>query len=413
MVDFIKSLNAPGDGVIIATGEKVAPQYAALANGTFAHSLEQDDVNNEASLHPAVAIFPAALIAVQASKGTAADFLVGAIIGYEVNIRLGKALGAINHYDRGFHPTGTCGCFGATATAAKILGLSEEETVNAFGIAGSMTSASMEFLATGAWTKRMHPGWAAHSGYLAAMLAKKGFTGPATIFEGKFGFLRSYSDDPNIALVTDKLGEDYEVMHTSIKPHSCCRYKQAPIDGILQIMRNNNLSSDDIALIKIGMLKASLNIVVVPEELKYRPKSDVDAQFSMPFGAAVAALRGKASLAEYTQEYVDSPEVIEFMQKVKCIHDPELDKTFPRQWRANVVIETKDGRQLKTEIDYPKGDPENPLTWDELIAKFCSLTAPIYTTDRQQEIVNAVRSLGPDDTLTTLLQLVSDRNLGK
>lgn len=408
MLDFIKGLGIPGKGVVIASGYATAHQYAALANGAFAHSLEMDDVNNEASLHPAVAIFPASLAAARMVECPPADFITGVVWGYEVMVRLGKALGPAMHYDRGFHPTGTCGVFGAAAAASKIMGLDEEKTVNALGIAGSQTAASMEFLATGAWTKRMHPGWAAHSGLLAALMAQKGFTGPSTIIEGKSGFLRSYSPDPDFTQVLDGLDGLYQIDRTSIKPHSCCRYKQAPIDGILKIMRENGLIASDIAQITLGMLKASYPIVVEPCELKYRPKSVVDAQFSMPFGAAVAVLYGKALLEQYTRECVESPEVIEIMQKVRCVRDEELDRTYPRQWKASVEIETVGGRRFKTTIDYPKGDPENPLTWDELIDKFNSITSPVFSSGMQHEIVRAVRSLGAGSELGQVLELVSE-----
>lgn len=137
ILDFVQGLSAKGNAVVIASNYSTTPQYAALANGTFAHSLELDDVNNEASLHPAVAVFPAALSAAQMSGCSGEDFLAAVVIGYEVMVRLGKALGPAKHYAQGFHPTGTCGVFGAVATAGKIMDLNEEQLVSALGIAGS------------------------------------------------------------------------------------------------------------------------------------------------------------------------------------------------------------------------------------------------------------------------------------
>ncbi|MBC7324163.1 MAG: MmgE/PrpD family protein, partial [Moorella sp. (in: Bacteria)] len=175
---------------------------------------EMDDVSNEASLHPGVAVFPAALSAAQVNGCSGKDFLAAVVLGYEVMVRLGKALGPAKHYAQGFHPTGTCGVFGAVAAAGKIMDLSEEQLVSAFGIAGSQAAASMEFLSDGTWTKRLHPGWAAHSGLLAVFLAKKGFKGPSSILEGKSGFLRAYSPDPDYAKVTENLGQSYAIMRT-------------------------------------------------------------------------------------------------------------------------------------------------------------------------------------------------------
>ncbi len=202
----------PGGAVIIGTDMRAAPQYAALANGTSAHSLELDDLHNESSAHPEVVIFPAALAASQISDGGGKRFIEAVIAGYEVMTRLGKALHPGKHYARGFHPTGTCGAFGAAAAASRILGLDQEQTINALGIAGSQTAGSMEFLTDGAWSKRLHAGWAAHSGLIATLLAQRGFTGPATIIEGRFGFLHSYSDGADPDRVLADLGKPFEIM---------------------------------------------------------------------------------------------------------------------------------------------------------------------------------------------------------
>jgi 2-methylcitrate dehydratase PrpD len=154
-------------GVVIGTKERAPFVYAALANGTSSHAIEMDDVNNESSLHPGVVVFPAALATSEMVGETGKKFIEAVVLGYEVMIRLGKALGPENSYKRGFHPTGTCGPFGSSVAASKILGLGEKGLLSALGIAGSQATGSMEYLAQGAWTKRFHPGWAAHSGMIA------------------------------------------------------------------------------------------------------------------------------------------------------------------------------------------------------------------------------------------------------
>jgi 2-methylcitrate dehydratase PrpD len=405
---FIRDVGADTNGgVIIGTNLRARYQYSALANGAAAHSLELDDVSNESSSHPGVAIFPAALAASELSGGGGRKFIEAVVLGYEVMIRLGKALSPASHYARGFHPTGTCGTFGATAAVAKILNLDREQTLSALGIAGSQAAGSMEFLAHGAWTKRLHPGWAAHNGIVAALLARRGFTGPATIVEGRFGFLHSYSDNSDLSRFLAGLGESFEVMRVSLKPHACCRYKQGPIDGILKIMQENNLRAQDVTQVKLGILEAGFPIILEPRELKYNPRTVVDAQFSMPFGAALALLYGKAGLDEYTEANLNSPQVRELMSRVSCVADPELDKVYPREWPASVEIITKDGRKLSTRIDYPKGDPENPLSWEELIQKFNYLAAPVFSADRRAEIVSRVRSLETEPTVSGLANLLA------
>jgi len=401
MYAFVKEVAQSAEGAcVIGCDWKAMPQYAALANGTASHSLELDDVVNEASLHPAVAIFPAAFAASHIAQNSPRKFFEGVVFGYEIMIRLGKALDPSAHYAQGFHPTGTCGTMGAAVAAAKILGLDENQMLNALGIAGSQAAGSMEFLSDGTWTKRMHPGWAAHNGIIAALLAGKGYTGPSSIIEGKAGFLHAYSPKSDIGKVLSDWGQPYEIMKTSIKPHSCCRYIQAPIDGILKIVRENGIKADDVEKVTLGILKTAFPIIVEPKEIKLSPRSVVDAQFSMAFGAAVATMYGKATLEEYVQDTVESPAVKAFMKKVECVEDPQLDKDFPKKWPATAAITTKDGKSYRASIEYPKGDPENPLSWDELIGKFEDLTAPVYSERKRQEIVSRVKNLEKQDSIS-------------
>jgi 2-methylcitrate dehydratase PrpD len=407
MYEFVKEIGQDQNGArVIGSTFKAKPQYAALANGCSAHSLELDDVVNEASLHPAVAIFPAAFSASYIAKQSVKKFIEGVVLGYEVMIRLGKALDPTAHYAQGFHPTATCGTMGAAICAAKILELTEPQMLCALGIAGSQAAGSMEFLADGTWTKRMHPGWAAHSGLIAALLAKKGYTGPSSILEGKAGFLHAYSPKSDLGKVLSSWGNPFEIMRTSIKPHACCRYVQAPIDGILKVVKENKLTADAVDKVTLGILKTAFPIIVDPKEIKLSPRTVVDAQFSMAFGAAVTIMYGKATLDEYVQENVESPAIKAMMKKVECVPDPELDKDFPKKWPASVKITTKDGKNYSSYIEYPKGDPENALSWDELIAKFQSLTAPVYSETRRNQIVTQARALQPDGSLENLCGLL-------
>jgi len=404
----VTDMGKKGDGaVIIGTTMRADPPYAALANGAAAHSLELDDVVNEASLHPGVAVMSAALGAGHIAGCSGRDLIEGIVAGYEVTIRLGFTLDPAAHYALGFHPTGTCGTMGSAVTAAKILKLDRTGMTNALGIAGSQAAASMEFLADGSFTKRFHAGWAAHSGILAALLAREGFTGPASILEGKHGFFHAYSPGSIPSRLMEGWGAPYKVMRTSIKPHSCCRYKQGPIDGILEIMKKHGLKAPDIEQVELGILKAGYPIVADPRDVKYNPKSVVDAQFSMPFGAAVAVLYGRASLNEYTPEKIHSDEVKRMMKRVTCVHDPELEKDFPARWPASVSVATKSGEVFKTRVDHPKGDPENPLSWEELIRKFKDLTAPVFEEPVKDHIVDLVRGLESEKDLERLTRLLA------
>jgi len=391
---------------IIGTQASSEASFCAMVVGTAAHSLELDDVVNSASLHPAVAVMPAALAAGYTSNCSGPSFLSSIVCGYELMIKLGFALDPAAHYRRGFHPTGTCGTFGAAVAAGKIMKLSEQQLLAAIGIAGSQAAGSLEFLADGSFTKRFHPGWAAHSGIIAACLAAEGFSGPATIIEGSLGFLHGYSEKMQPELVLNNWGAPWEVMKTSIKPHACCRYKQGPIDCLIELVDEYRLSGDDIEDIEIGMLEAGFALVAEPEELKRAPQSIVDAQFSMPFGAALAVLRKNAFLSSYRIEEIKSPDIIALMQRVRCVRNSELDEKFPIQWPATAKITTKSGKIYSRTLDHPKGDPENPLSWDELIDKFKALASEVLPMKRCSEIIQAVRRLDDSGDIRELFSLL-------
>jgi 2-methylcitrate dehydratase PrpD len=388
---------------VCGTGLRADAPYAALALGTAAHSLELDDVVNAASLHPAVSVMSAALAAGYLAESSGARLIEAIVAGYEVTVKLGIALDPAAHYAQGFHPTGTCGTMGAAIAAACMLGLDEQQMTNALGIAGSQAAGSMEFLADGSFTKRLHAGWSAHAGVIAALLAAEGFTGPASIIEGKFGFLHAYSPASDSSKVLAGWARPWEVMNTSIKPHACCRYKQGAIDCILQMAREQQIGPDDVERIEVAILQAGFALVADPPELKANPQSVVDAQFSMPFGAAVALCNGNAFLNQYCLENVNSEDIRALMKRVLCVRDEAIEKDFPRKWPASVAIVTKDGRTCRCRLDHPKGDPENPLTWDEIIAKFNSLAGDVVDSQRCKAIVARVRAIEACPSVNELL----------
>ena len=407
VVEAIEDIQRPGPSAIIGTSSRALPEYAAMANGTAFHSIELDDVNNESSLHPGVVAYPTALAMADVVPVNGKSFISSVVAGYDIMVRLGRALKPAEHYARGFHPTGTCGAFGAAAVAGQILGLEGDSFTHALGIAGSQASGNLEFLAQGAWTKRLHPGWASHSGIWAALLARSGFTGPTTVIEGRNGFLHGYSADPDPDSILRELGREFMVSQTAIKPHSCCRYKQGPIDCLLDLRAKHNLAADQVEEVKIGVLSGGYNVVAAPEDEKLNPVSVVDMQFSMPFGAAVALLYGQASLAEYAPGVPERPEVKDMMGRVRCVTDPALDASYPQRWPAWAEVRTSDGRTLRSDIEFPKGDPDNALTWDEMKDKFVSLSSSVISEKRQSEIITAVESLESMDDVRDLAALLT------
>src|ERR1700729_2536279 len=213
---------AAGNSGVFGDAARYTPGGAAFLNGALAHSLDFDDTHAAGSLHPGAPVIPAALAAGEMAGASGADVLAAIIAGYEVTCRIALALPAGEHYDRGFHPTATCGAFGAAAAAARVFGLDADGVASALGIALSQTAGSLQFLQTGAWTKRFQVGWAAMAGLAAATLASKGFKGAGEAIEGTHGFLRSYAPAPLPARAIQDLGTAYELMATGVKPYPSC-----------------------------------------------------------------------------------------------------------------------------------------------------------------------------------------------
>lgn len=389
---MVAKTGANDNSTILGTAIRTSPGLAALANGTSSHGIEQDDTHSGGSIHLGTTMYSVALALAETSPVIpAGDVLAAVIAGFEASARIAMAVQPREHYALGFHPTQTCGVFGAAITASKLLGLTAEQTRHAVGIAGSMAAGSMEFLAEGAWTKRIHPGLAAQNGIQAAMLAAEGFLGPRKPLEGRDGFLHGYSRNALPERLTAGLGESFEILRTAVKPHACCRYMQGPVDAILALAREHQIAPGQIDKIETAVLEAGWNIVCRPKEKKYQPACVVDAQFSMPFGAAVAVVCGAAGLDQFTMEQIQNSGVQDVMRKVVLTRDAEIEKTFPREWPARVVIQLKDGQRLEKFIRYPKGDPENPLTWDEMAAKFRTLAGSVLSQPRCNEIIAGVR----------------------
>jgi len=397
---MVERIGANGCSTVIGTRMRTIPGFAALANGAAAHGIEQDDTHSGGSIHLGATMYSAALALAETLPDTEPQaemeaLLAAVVAGYEAAARIAMAVQPKEHYALGFHMTATCGVFGAAITSAKLLGLTPEQTLAAVGIAGSMAAGSMEFLAEGAWTKRIHPGLAAQNGIHAALLAAEGFTGPLHILEGRDGFLHGYSRNPAADRLTADLGKSFEILHTAVKPHSCCRYMQGPVDAILAMMREHHLQAGQIQRIEVGVLEAGWGIVAEPKAKKYNPESVVDAQFSMPFGAAVAVIEGAAGLDQFTPENTRSPKIRDLMSRVVLVKDARLEETFPQEWPARVVIELENGQRHESFVRYPKGDPENPLSWEEMTAKFRALAGTVVSGKRCDEIIAAISSAKP------------------
>ena len=391
-----------GAATVLGTGSRTGAAWAALANGTGAHSTELDDVTRESSLHPGVAVIPAALAVAEERAAPPPAFLEAVVAGYETTMRVGNALGPASAYRRGFHPTGVAGVFGAAVAAGRLHGLAAEGLARAIGIAGTMASGSIEYLADGSWTKRLNPGWAAHAGIVAAGLAASGFTGPVTALDGRFGLLTGYTDEPLPELLTADLGRPLQVMRVTIKPYACCRYTHPLIDGVLALRQEHGIAPEDVLHIRLGVLSSGALLIAEPIERKREPLNVVDAQFSAPFGAAVALVFGKAGLAEHSVAALADPRVRALMSRTDCVRDPALDATYPARWEGSVEIGLRDGRSVRKHIEFALGEPENPVSRDALVERFVELAGARLDADAARSLAAKLLRLDADPVLPDL-----------
>lgn len=357
---------------VVGDSAWATPENAALVNGTIAHGLELDDTFEEGSLHPAVVIFPALFAVAEQERASYGRVLVAAAVGYEVMCRVGVLIGASESYGRGFHPTGVSGGIGAAAAVANLLGLSAPQAAAAVSLGANITAGSLEFLSDGSWTKRLNAGNAAAQGIRAARLAQAGFLAPDTALEGNYGFLNQYGHGAQGRELTLELGSS--ALATSIKFYPCCRYMHGNIDLLREIHNEYpELDPTSVERIDAAVITAGAGLVSEPAERKLVVNTAVDAQFNMPFGAALALTSGEATVADFD----NAPEVAEglagLMAKVNCYTDDEIEAAYPASWQARVKVVLSDGREIERFEDAYVGSAAKRATWEQVTDKATGL----------------------------------------
>lgn len=392
---------------------------AALANGVASAAVEMDTAHPTSVVHCGGVVLPAALALGERENVNGKAFLTAVIVGYELVSRVGGAFLGTQYYE-GFHPTGVCGVFGAAGAASKLLSLNKKETVHALGIAGTQAAGLEEWKADGSWIKRLHPGKACHSGILAGLLAQKGFTGPATIFEGENGFLKafSYQRTWDASILTDGLGKTYLGFLTAFKPYASCRFTHTAVDLVLKILNAHDLEPDDIKEITVRVCETYYRTLFRPEERRYRPQTAVDAQFSLPYVVAAAMVRKRILPDEFSDQSIRDERILGLASKVKGIPDAEYEKSYPEKSSTAIVIETRDGREYRDFADTPSGSPvaaryqQHPELFNqEITQKFKNLLLllPEYR-DRADNLIQMVENLediSDINELTALLRTVN------
>jgi 2-methylcitrate dehydratase PrpD len=319
-------------------------------------------------VHAGAVIIPAVLAAAEQHRLAGSDAALGIAVGCEVMCRLCLVAPKRVH-QAGFHPTAVFGALGAAAGVASALRLDDKQWFNALGIAGSMASGIIEYLAEGAWTKRMHPGWAAQAGYRAARMAQAGFTGPRTLFDGEHGFFHAFanSDGCDFTAMLDGAGKLWLSADIAFKPYACGTMAHPYIDCARKLVAEG-VAPGDVTSIECKTAEGIVHRLWEPLAAKQNPPNGYAAKFSIPYAIAVGMLRGDAGLIEYEEAVVHDPAVRALAAKVRYVVDP--DNPYPRQFTGHLRVTLKTGEVREASQGHFRGGREEPMSTEALEAKF-------------------------------------------
>ena len=357
-----------GEAEVLITRARTSPLFAAMVNAASSHVAEQDDVHNGSVFHPGSVVFPPGLAVAQALGSSGPELLTAAVAGYEVGIRVGEFLGQA-HY-KVFHTTGTAGVLAAAATVGRLLRLSPEQMLDAFGSAGTQAAGLWEFLRDGADSKPLHTAKASANGLTAAYLAREGFTGAKRVLTGAQGLAAGTSRDADPAKLVDRLGERWALAETSFKFHASCRHTHPAADALLQVVETHALAPDGIGRVTAHVHQAAIDVLGPVVD----PQTVHQAKFSMGTVLGLIATRRRAGMGDFDVHFRESG-TVDFAKKVGMAFDRDVDAAYPQRWIGKVTVETIDGRTLRAQVDEPKGDPGNTLSRRELEDKALGLAA--------------------------------------
>ncbi len=400
-----KTLGASSEATVFSS-TRASAAVAALANGVSSHILEFDDIHKTSTVHAAAPVIPAALAVAEREHATGRDFLLAVAIGYEAALRVGDAVNP-SHY-RYWHPTGTAATFGAAAAAASLLRLDAKQMLDALGSAGTQAAGLWEFNADATMSKHLHPGKAAFNGVLSADLAKAGFTGASRILEGERGFFRAMSESFDETRITEGLGQHWKISENCYKLHSCCAHTHTAIDSAIALRQQQQWSAgqafDHIAHIDIRLYGPGYEIVK-----NSNPSTPYQGKFSVAYCVAVALQEGRVGLGQFSTDRFDAdgpnhPDIRRLLSRTTVVVDDDLTAMYPRAWPARLTITRIDGTKLRVEADFPRGNPENSVSTEELETKFAALVEPRCGPEAVRNALDALHRMDDCDDMSKLFR---------
>jgi 2-methylcitrate dehydratase PrpD len=370
--DYIKATKAALDpnGRCTAIGHETTygPDQAALINGMAIHGEDFDDTFEGGPVHSSATVYPAVLAACERFGRDGRSALLGIVTGVEATCRMSMVVPKAVHKS-GFHPTSVLGTMGSALGVCVALGLEQRKTVDALGNAGSLASGIIEYLAEGAWTKRLHPGWAAQAGLQAARLSAQGFPGPRTVFEGIHGLYNGFArtSEGNYGVLTEDFGKRWYMEHITFKPYATGTMNQPYIDCALRLAKKG-VKAEDVVDVLCETAEGYVHRLWDPLESKHRPQNEYIAKFSAPFNIAVAFITGGAGLAAFTEQTVRDPRILALSSKVRYVVDP--NNPYPKAYTGHVRMTLKDGSVIEERQPHIRGGAAEPLSREEIEDKF-------------------------------------------
>ena len=388
-----------GSCSIAGTSQKSFSRAAAFLNGTISHIAEFDDIFRDGAYHPACPTISGAFALAESQDKSVHDLLAAIIVGYEVSTRISKVIQP-SHYQF-FHTTGTVGVFGAAAACAHLLRLNASQACDAMATAGTFASGLQQAFRSDSMTKPMHPGHAAEVGLNAALLAQAGMTGTPDILEGDAGFGAALCESPRWDLLFDDLGKTWNIEQMTFKNHGCCGHNFPAIDAVSHLLNAHKIDPKDIQQIRVGGYKPTVEVCHY-----VHPKSPFEAKFSLTYTVSARIILGRVREKAFLPSALSDPQIYAMEDKVKLAIDPECASHFPVHRSAKVEIEMADGTVYAHHQLTRHGDPDEPLTDQELVDKFHELAEPRIGLNQAQALVSKVLE-SPDTSVRKLAELWS------
>ena len=358
---------------------------ALMVNGLMAHELELDDVHTLSKSHVGAVVVPAAWTVAEALNADGRSFLEAVILGYEVMSRVGMGMDVASNRRRGWHTTGVIGPFGAAAAAARLMGLTIEQTVSAFGMAGTQAAGLWAFLAEGASCKKLHPARAIVNGVSGCILAASGMTGPEHILDAEDGGLyAAVSDSFDMSKLTQNLGQDYQICRIDKKPYPCCRTTHHAIDAALKLRTEvdaENVESVIVETYDVGVLQCGFK--------KY-PETPREAKFSIAFTCAMALVKGHVTSSDFTQASLDDPLIKHIAKNTSVMADEMFTRRYPKRWGSRMTVTLKDGSRHVCQIDDMSGSAAVPMSEKQERDKFMGLVEGVFSPERSEQLMEQI-----------------------